>query len=531
VTVRLFLCYRAWSVATFSVLCACSRGDSPGSAPADERVRPAEAGKATAAARPSVRTNLRPANACGWLDAAEVEAVVGKLTGPPHPGDQGCVYPLPVDTETARRRAKALELQKKLEERFGKSDFPESKADESGVVVDVQIYDDPAGGRAAGAALAVMGGWLGEGHDSAKVSADSAPPPPALPGWDATNAPTRRSFHGKLGYVRISVMVQAAEVTREQSVALANRIRGKIADLPFPTERSGLPSSPDPCALLTGPEAEAVLGKLVVPPYRSDDGTPLAAENGNSCSYLTAGHHALVLRPTWEYGGTAYEATRMGGIVEKIAPALHVDAADTLDQGPWEEAGANSMTGELYFLNGDRFLEVGYLTSTTDMNGAVGLARIALERLGSGESRSAKSGAGAGRASANGCPSVEQVGEAAGFPLTFTQSIGSSWSVCMYEMTGRYRGNFLELSRQPASLAGATFAEMRQTVKVMKGADAKPERIDLGSEGWAFGSNSKSEAAAVVGTQVWRASLAYLLAGDIGDQKEAMVRVLSRVAR
>ena len=98
----------------------------------------------------------------------------------------------------------------------------------------------------------------------------------------------------------------------------------------------------------------------------------------------------------------------MGGIVEKIAPTLHVDAADTLDDGPWEEAGANSMTGELYFLNGDRFLEVNYLTSTTDMNGAVGLSRIALGRLGSGEKTPAASAA--ARKTTNGCPAVEQVG-------------------------------------------------------------------------------------------------------------------------
>ena len=68
-------------------------------------------------------------------------------------------------------------------------------------------------------------------------------------------------------------------------------------------------------------------------------------------------------------------------------------------------------------------------------------------------------------------------------------------------------------------------------VKVMKGGDAKPERITLGSGGWAFGSNSRSEAAAVVGSQVFRANLNYMLARDIGDQKEAMVRVLESVAR
>ena len=55
------------------------------------------------------------------------------------------MYPLPVDSATARRRAQALELRRKLEERFGKSDLPELKADESAVIVDVQVYADPAG--------------------------------------------------------------------------------------------------------------------------------------------------------------------------------------------------------------------------------------------------------------------------------------------------------------------------------------------------------------------------------------------------
>jgi hypothetical protein len=369
-------------LAMLAALSACSSRDAGSAAAAAESgARDDDPAKPVVAAAPSVPTNARPPDACGWLTAAEVEAIVGKLTGAPHPGDEGCVYPLPVDSATARRRAQALELQRKLEQRFGKSDLPALEADESAVIVNVQVYDDLSGARAANAAASVMAGWLEHDGDSGSRPAADSAPPAALPGWEATNRPTARSFHGKLGYMRVGVMVQAAEVNREQTVALANRIRGKIADLPFPSERSGVPASPDPCVLVTAQEAEAVLGKLVVPPYRSDEGTPLAIENGNSCSYLTVGHHALVLKPTWEYGGTAYEAARTGGIVEKIAPGLHVDAADTLDDGPWEEAGANSMTGELFFLKGDRFLEIGYLNSATDMTGAVRLARIAVERM------------------------------------------------------------------------------------------------------------------------------------------------------
>jgi hypothetical protein len=383
---RTFLHQCRSSVASFAALAAvsaCSRGGSPISAASAEaggrHTAPTKPAASTAA---SVMTNARPADACGWLTVPEVETIVGKLTGPPHLGDEGCVYPLPVDSATARQRAEALAVRRKLEERFGKSDMPEPTPDESGVIVDVQIYADPAGTRATNAASAVMAGWLKDETDTSATPAADSAPVPTLPGWDATNDPTARSFHGRVGYMQVDVVVQAAEVSRDQAVAVADRIRGKVADLPFPSERSGMPSTRDPCALVTAQEAEQVLGELVVPPYRSDDGTPLAVDNGNSCSYLTAGHHALVLKPTWTRGGTAYKAaTGVGGLVERIAPALHVDAADTLDKGPWEEAGANSTTGELYFLKGDRFLEIGYLASTTDMNGAVRLARIALGRL------------------------------------------------------------------------------------------------------------------------------------------------------
>jgi hypothetical protein len=171
-------------------------------------------------------------------------------------------------------------------------------------------------------------------------------------------------------------------VNREQTTTIANRIRDKIPDLPFPSERTGAPAGPDPCVLLTVQEVEAVVGKLVVPPFRSDEGKPLAMENGASCTYYTAGHRALVLTPTWSYGGTAFEAMRgVGGMLEKIAPALHNDAADTLDSGPWEDAAGDPATGSLYFLKGDRALEIHYLVSGTDMDGAVKLAHIAVDRL------------------------------------------------------------------------------------------------------------------------------------------------------
>jgi len=105
------------------------------------------------------------------------------------------------------------------------------------------------------------------------------------------------------------------------------------------------------------------------------------------------------------------------------------------------------------------------------------------------------------------------------------------WMACQYEMTGRYRGNFLDLTGEPAGKADSVVTDMKRAVKGMKGQDAELDRVDLGTQGWAFGSNSMSEAAAVVGPHVYHAKLDYMLDSSIGDQKEAMVRVLKLIAR
>ena len=137
------------------------------------------------------------------------------------------------------------------------------------------------------------------------------------------------------------------------------------------------------------------------------------------------------------------------------------------------------------------------------------------------------------RAAKGPCPTKEQVSEAAGFEVTMRTALQDGrigWIGCQYEMTGRYRGNFLEIMADPVSKADSVFTELKQAVKGMKGMDAEPDKIDVGTQGLAFGSNSMSEAAAVVGSRVWHARLEYLLSGSIGDQKEAMVRVLKLVA-
>ncbi len=180
-------------------------------------------------------------------------------------------------------------------------------------------------------------------------------------------------------------------------------------------------------------------------------------------------------------------------------------------------------TGGLYFLKGERVLVVHHLASSTGHDGAVRLARIAIERLGDGaggQRVTAKRSAGGSP-----CPSPADIGAAASFQLTFTQALGVSdpWMTCQYELTGRYRGTFLKLTVQPASHAGRLFAQVQRTAKALKGEDAEADRLTLGEGGWAYGCGRLAPQAC--------ADMEYFGSSAIGDQKEAMVRVLEAASR
>jgi hypothetical protein len=338
----------------------------------------------------AVRTATPPSGACGWITAAEVAEIVGPLAGPPKPVENGCLYPVPMDTATARRReaAKKLgELARQLEKQFGPptDTLPNIPPPETAVIVDVAVGQS-AMERGLAAGFKLVASQLGT------RAADTASPMREQPpeGWDrflpkfSVLAPELALGVGHLG---VRIVVQTPVVSGDQALALANRIVSRIPDLPFRSTvppRMGPPApgaDRDPCSLLTAAEAEAVLGKLVVPPYRAQGGSYFAHEEGGSCAYFTHRHRALVLTPTWEYGGMEAEAiSGVGGLIGQIAPSLLESPADTLDE-EWEEVGADATTGELYFLEGERLLRVGYLASSTDANGAVKLARVAMRRL------------------------------------------------------------------------------------------------------------------------------------------------------
>jgi hypothetical protein len=354
------------------LLSAAGCGDSRQSAAAAPAVA---AGSAT-----PVQTAAAPASACDWIPTTEVAAIVGPLEGEPT-----VVRSMEQPDPDARGTACRYALADKPRVGIGAVVL---EVDLSGAVIRERVGDNMAEGvrQAIQSDIDAAGG-------PAPVA--KAPPPP---GWDRLGKlwTGYNAFSGRVGHVAVSVMSLTPDLPAARTAALATRVRDAIPDLPFPFPRDpdleriaraagrpldAEPTGPDPCALLSRDQVEPVLGKLVVPPYRSADDSPLAVKNGGSCSYFTAGHRAFTIKPHWNSGKMIFGMAKgVGGVVGSVAPDDTAAAADTLE-GPWEEAAANGSTGQLYFLKQDRMLEINFVTSSTDRGGAVRLARAAMEKL------------------------------------------------------------------------------------------------------------------------------------------------------
>lgn len=336
---------------------------------------PSGEGSPTFGALPE-KTATQPASPCDWIPASEVEALVGKLSGAPRKHEGGCFYPLPVDSITIARRAKADQVRAALERAGVKSDWPAEPEDTGGVLIQVTVGVG-AEERPAELGFATLGSWVG---DDSLLAAEQ----PAE-GWDYRRSlPGKPNFLGRAGTVLVTVQGGTYGMDDEVLAALAGRVRDRIPDLPFvhPSAGAGVPQGPDACSVLSRGDAEAVLGALVVAPYRVREGGALADPGGQSCAYYTGKHRALVLTPHFSDGAGEMRFIRARGglgavgVVDRAA-----QAADTLE-GPWDEV-AIGVYGQLAVLTGDRMLEIAYLTSSADMTGAIRLAGQALPRLAS----------------------------------------------------------------------------------------------------------------------------------------------------
>ena len=359
---------RGLAAGALAALAACG-GEEPD---ADVRIPPAEM-MPKPGALPE-KTATWPASPCDWIAASEVEAVVGKLSGPPRKHEGGCFYPLPLDSITLARHAKTREVEEALARAGMKSDWPPMPDDTGGVLIHVRVGVG-ADERPSELGFATVGSWVG--NDSLVTAR------PPGEGWDyRTSIIGKPNFFGRAGTVMVTVEGGTYGMDEDVLAVLAGRVRDRIPDLPFvdPAAATEAPSGPDPCSVLSRDEAEAVLGPLVVAPYHVREGGALADPVGRSCAYYSGKHRALVLTPHFTGGAGEMRFIRarggMGqvGVVDRVA-----EGADTLE-GPWDEV-AIGVYGQLAMLTGDRMLEMAYLTSSTDYDGAVRLARIAMGRL------------------------------------------------------------------------------------------------------------------------------------------------------
>lgn len=348
-----------------AIAAACGSSPDPGTSNSSASGVPETA----AAKTPVVRTAAVPSDACGWIPAAEVEEVVGKLSGPPQAAGNDCVYPLVAKSETF---AKLLEMRRQFRKGgdAGKHDFHD--------VVRVSVDLDGASNTLAVATAAMGKVFAKELGASDAELAKKVPPPP---GWDWEGA-VPYSWVGRAGHVSI-VVFSPPEITKEQKIALAARVRDRIPDLPFAADSTyqviTLGGDHNPCELVTRAEAEAVLGRLVVEPYRAIENTARAYEKGKACAFYTAGHRAFVLTAEWQDGAMTFNLSRgVGGLVSAVVPFERASF-----DGPWDKGQVDGTSGALIFVKGDRYLRADYLNSATDRDGALKLAAIAVNRLGS----------------------------------------------------------------------------------------------------------------------------------------------------
>jgi hypothetical protein len=354
--------------ATLLLVIAACGGDTGGQSGRSESN--GETSSSADAARPPFELAQAPDDPCEWLSPDEAEAILGSFSAPPvrvRPGQNpspdphgtGCLYTLSVQPQMGTPT----------------------------VTLSVALH----GGEAADLVSAASASLFGVEPDTASGNSSAA----ASSGWDhETRLGT--TYLARIGHIGVQVDRGSFQIPDAKGRQLAAAARDKMADRPFanpvdpwldslrklegaPAEPP--PQGPDPCSLLTGAEAEAVLGPLTVPPYRSAGNSPLWEPYGDSCSYFTGnGHRALTIMPVWSEGQMTFRmAAGVGGVAANATGLDEGLAADTFE-GPWDDV-MQDMHGMLRFLKGDRMLEVTWVTSNAERAEALRLAATALGRL------------------------------------------------------------------------------------------------------------------------------------------------------
>ena len=124
------------------------------------------------------------------------------------------------------------------------------------------------------------------------------------------------------------------------------------------------------------------------------------------------------------------------------------------------------------------------------------------------------------------CPAADEVTAAVGFPVKAfpqgTRAYGQA-EMCAYQGASS-ASTMISISVQPYDANEDPIVDLRGSAKRLSGAEA--ERIDIGDGGYAYGSKTKSEAAARKGSRVYHAEIV-----GAPDKKAAAIALLKRAVK
>ncbi len=326
----------------------------------------AQQGATAPSQQAAMKTQPAHPDPCAWITAAEATRLLGPLAGAPwrashadgpepDPKGSACGYTLASSGEAGGAGGEQIAVEVLTE--------------------DVTTFEASTGAVKGQLALSAGRGVADKAFSA--LGADQATPE----GWDFVRwLPDQ--FVGRLGDIAIQIGGGSQRVPSDSIQRLAALVRDRVPDLPFevPPRYANRGDGTDPCGLLNRAEAEAVLGPLSLPPYRSNsEKKDFADPRGQGCSYYLGKHRVFTITPTTEDGKTAFQVSSATARMFTTAVGAGSAAADTLD-GPWDRA-AEGIGGLLFFLKGDKMLEVSYGTAPVGLAGAVKLAMLAVKRL------------------------------------------------------------------------------------------------------------------------------------------------------
>jgi hypothetical protein len=294
-------------------------------------------------------------------------------------------------------------------------------------------------------------------------------------------------------------------------VVLAGCGRTASKDEPGASTTSTMSSGrwPDACTLLSQAEAESVLGALVR--------TPAPDSTRRGCAYETSGNKQFVITPEWEYGKLELDTERMVGGMAAMVGYTPEAVADTLE-GSWDEV-AFGISGIVFRIKA-RSLTVNYATSSTNLAGALRLARPALERLGAVPEPARPTYAD------DKCPlPAPTVSEIIGQEVRVPPGQQALVDACDFDLaidpTIR-----MQLKIHPGNLGEFVFEELANNTRVMLGQAASPTKVELGEGGMMWAStNSGGEIAVKDRGKVYHARLAVGITSSQGISEEALLKL------